>query len=126
MLDLGGAAGGSMAAIAFGDPSRPVDMLFLHANGFNALTYRSLLEPLAAEQNILAIDQRGHGRTALKGAVDGRRNWDDLTADLVTLLDRIESPPITLAGHSMGATVSLLARPFDGRSACAASCCSIR
>ena len=29
-----------MAMLEFGDPASPVDLLFLHANGFNALTYQ--------------------------------------------------------------------------------------
>ena len=108
MIDLGDKRG-SMAAIDLGDPSRSVDLLFLHANGFNARTYRSVLEPLASTQHILAADQRGHGRTALEGEAGGRRSWDDLAADLVALLDHLGGPPLTLAGHSMGATASVLA-----------------
>ncbi len=34
---------GEMAVLDFGDPNRPVDLIFSHANGFNAATYRSLL-----------------------------------------------------------------------------------
>ena len=34
---------GETAGIAFGDPVRPVEVLFLHATGFNAITYQSLL-----------------------------------------------------------------------------------
>jgi pimeloyl-ACP methyl ester carboxylesterase len=107
-IDIGD-AGGTVAAIGFGDPAKPVDVLFLHANGFNALTYRSILEPLAASQHVLAIDQRGHGLTTLQGTIDGRRSWDDLAADLVALLDRLDGPPLLLAGHSMGGTTSVLA-----------------
>jgi pimeloyl-ACP methyl ester carboxylesterase len=108
-IDLRDAAGGRVAAIGFGDPAKPVDVLFLHANGFNALTYRSILEPLGATRHVLAIDQRGHGLATLQGRSDGRRSWDDLAADLVALLDRLDGPPLTLAGHSMGGTTSVLA-----------------
>ena len=34
---------GEMNVLDFGDPDRPVDLIFVHANGFNAMTYRSLL-----------------------------------------------------------------------------------
>src|SRR5579875_3441678 len=52
---------GEMAALDFGDASRPVDVVFLHANGFNAMTYRSILAPLSLSLRIVALDQRGHG-----------------------------------------------------------------
>ena len=108
-VELGPDGAGGFAAVSFGETRRPVDTLFLHANGFNALTYRSILEPLGATQHVLAVDQRGHGRTMLAGDPDGRRNWHDLASDIVALLERLDGPPVTLAGHSMGGTASILA-----------------
>ena len=32
-------AEGRVAALDFGDPDRPIDVIFLHATGFNARTY---------------------------------------------------------------------------------------
>ena len=103
------APGGEIAALEFGPPDRPIDVIFVHANGFNAQTYRVLLSPLAAGRRVLAIDQRGHGSTTLPADPDGRRSWRDLQADLTGLLDSLDGPPVVLAGHSMGGTVSLLA-----------------
>ncbi|ACL56364.1 alpha/beta fold hydrolase [Methylobacterium nodulans] len=108
-LDIGDPAGGRIAALAFGPRERPLDALVLHANGFTARTYRTLLEPLAGEARILACDQRGHGSTTLRADPRHRRSWNDLAADLVALLDRLDGPPLTLVGHSMGGTASLLA-----------------
>jgi len=102
-------AGGEIAALEFGPTDKPIDVVFVHANGFNAQTYRVLLSPLAAGLRILAIDQRGHGETTLPAEPDGRRSWRDLRDDLVGLLDALDGPPAVLAGHSMGGTVSLLA-----------------
>lgn len=101
--------GGEIAGLEFGPQDRPIDVVFVHANGFNAQTYRVLLSPLAAGLRILAIDQRGHGATTLPANPDGRRSWRDLRDDLVSLLDVLDGPPLVLAGHSMGGTVSLLA-----------------
>jgi pimeloyl-ACP methyl ester carboxylesterase len=98
-----------LAAIEFGDPARPLDVIFLHANGFNALTYRQALAPLADRLHILAIDQQGHGRSAQRTAVETRRNWLDLRDDLVALLDALGGPPVVLSGHSMGGAASMLA-----------------
>src|SRR3990167_9489757 len=55
---------GRMSVMDFGDPKRPVDLIFSHANGFNAATYRSLLSPLSASLRIWAPDLRGHGGPA--------------------------------------------------------------
>lgn len=101
--------GGEIAGLEFGPQDRPIDIVFVHANGFNAQTYRALLSPLAASLRILAIDQRGHGATTLPADPEGRRSWRDLRDDLIGLLDALDGPPVVLAGHSMGGTVGLLA-----------------
>jgi len=98
-----------MAAFEFGLADRPIDLVFLHANGFNALTYRAILAPLAARLHILAIDQRGHGATTLAGEPAGRANWHDFRDDLLALLTVLDLERVVLAGHSMGGTSSLLA-----------------
>lgn len=100
---------GDMAVLDFGDPARPVDLIFSHANGFNAATYRSILAPLASSLRILAPDLRGHGATRLPTPVEGRHDWHDHRDDLISLLEAFPGPPVVLAGHSMGGTASLLA-----------------
>lgn len=107
-LDLAAPRAEGMSAIELGDSRRPYDVVFLHANGFNALTYRSILQPLSRSLRILALDQRGHGQTTLPANPARRRSWDDLAGDLVAVLDRLDQP-VTLAGHSMGGTASALA-----------------
>ena len=98
-----------MSVLDFGDPERPVDIVFVHANGFNALTYRTLLAPLSGSLRIWAPDLRGHGGTTLPTSHAGRRDWHDHRDDLVALLDALDGPPVVLAGHSMGGTSALLA-----------------
>lgn len=100
---------GQMAVLDFGDPERPVDMVFVHANGFNAMTYRALLAPLSGSLRIWVPDLRGHGATTLPADPLGRRGWADHRDDLIALLDAINGPPVVLSGHSMGATSALLA-----------------
>jgi pimeloyl-ACP methyl ester carboxylesterase len=100
---------GELAGLEFGDPDSPVDVLFLHANGFNAMTYRSILSPLGARLHILAIDQQGHGLSPQRSPAEGRRDWLDLRDDLLGLLEAIEGGPIVLSGHSMGGAVSIAA-----------------
>lgn len=101
--------GGAMAALDFGPANRPVDIVFSHANGFNARTYRTILGPLASELRILALDLRGHGASTLPASPEGWPGWTEYALDLRALLAAATDRPVVLAGHSMGATTSLLA-----------------
>lgn len=103
------AGGGEMAVLDFGDPKRPVDVIFVHANGFNGRTYKSILLPLSRELRILAPDLRGHGSTTLPIDGKGDKSWRILRDDLLGLIEALDLPPVVLAGHSMGGTVSILA-----------------
>ena len=99
---------GEMAGIAFGDPVKPVEVMFLHATGFNAITYASLLEPLGGQAHCAAVDLRGHGRSKLP-AVPGRmRSWNKFRDDVIQVLEQTAPHGAVLGGHSMGATVALL------------------
>lgn len=101
--------GGEMAFLDFGPQDRPVDIVFSHANGFNARTYRTILAPLADELRILAIDLRGHGASTLPAHPDDREGWHEFRDDLLAFLAAATEDPVVLAGHSMGGTSSLLA-----------------
>jgi pimeloyl-ACP methyl ester carboxylesterase len=101
--------GGAMALLDFGPADRPVDVVWSHANGFNARTYRSILAPLAGELRILALDLRGHGDTALPTVIPGRDGWGEYRDDLLALLAAEVDGPVVLGGHSMGGTSCLLA-----------------
>ena len=104
-----GSNAGEFAYLDFGPEDRPVDAVFLHANGFNARAYRTILGPLAGDFRILALDQRGHGRTRAPTAPEGRLNWLDLGDDLLAFLRALDLNAVVLAGHSMGGTLSLFA-----------------
>ena len=101
--------GGAMSVLDFGPRGRAVDIIFSHANGFNARTYRSILGPLAADLRILALDLRGHGASTLSTVIEGREGWVQFREDLLALLASETDGPVILAGHSMGGTSSLLA-----------------
>lgn len=109
LIELEG-RGGAMAALEFGDAARPIDVVFVHANGFNARTYRSILAPLAEDFRILAVDQRGHGRSTLPADTVGRTSWDGLRDDLLALLTTLDIRDVVLSGHSMGGTACVLAQ----------------
>ena len=90
------------------DPRAP-SLHFAHANGFNALTYRTLLEALAAEMRIYATDLRGHGQTSLAANPKGMGTWLIYRDDILRTMHELDGRPKMLVGHSMGATASLAA-----------------
>lgn len=100
--------GGAVAALELGPEERPIDIVFSHANGFNARTYRTILGPLASTLRILALDLRGHGATTLPADAATFPGWHVFAEDLAAVLDQAAAGPAVLAGHSLGATVSLL------------------
>jgi len=86
-------------------PGRPSFHL-LHATGFNAYTYRQILEPLSEHLNVYASDLRGHGWSTLKADPDRLFSWDVYRKDFFQLLDFINEP-LYLMGHSVGSVVSI-------------------
>ncbi len=83
-----------------------VTVHFAHATGFNAETYGSLLAEVDPAIGLYLMDARGHGRSEASADPRKLRSWrpyrDDLEAFASTL-----PQPLILAGHSMGATVSM-------------------
>ena len=90
-----------------GDRAKPL-LVFAHATGFNAGTYRELLGPLADGFRIVAIDQRGHGLSTADAEPDDLGSWETFRDDLVAYLDFLDEPAF-LSGHSMGGRVAMLA-----------------
>ncbi len=79
---------GSLSVLRWGRGEGPPDLIFLHATGFNALTYDPLLAPLAETAAVAAIDQRGHGLSTLPADPSGLIDWWPYARDLVAVLDR--------------------------------------
>ncbi len=82
---------------------------FAHATGFNAETYRSLLQPLSEHFHIYASDTRGHGSSTLGTRAGLARGWTVFRDDLLAFLQACSLPSVILAGHSMGAISSVMA-----------------
>ena len=99
---------GVMTGISYGDVNSPVEILYLHANGFNAGTYQSILQPLSVAAHVAALDMRGHGRTTLPAEPGRFRSWHRHRDDVIAAIRKIAPDGLVLAGHSMGATVALL------------------
>ncbi|NRA44736.1 MAG: alpha/beta hydrolase [Oligoflexales bacterium] len=81
-------------------------LLFVHATGFNALTYRLNLELLAPSFEIYAVDLRGHGFSKAEANPQKFFSWDIYVQDLLQIIQELP-PPIVLAGHSLGSLLCL-------------------
>lgn len=96
-----------MAAVHFGPLDASVRLVFLHANGFNGLTYRSLLEPLGV--HVVALDLRGHGLTVLPTDDEDMARHTNYAKDLAAYLKAHIDGQVILAGHSLGANAAIIA-----------------
>jgi predicted alpha/beta hydrolase len=100
----------------FESPTPKARLLLLPALGIQARLYRKLGALLADSGiSVVALEQRGHGRSALRparGCDFGFREW--LQADIPAALDWLHAreprAPVFLAGHSLGGHLALMAR----------------
>lgn len=93
----------------FGDANTPLRLVFCHANGFNARSYRAVIEPLGV--HALALDLRGHGLTNLSTDVGALASWQIFADDIAQFFDHHVDGPVVLAGHSYGAVSGILSLP---------------
>src|SRR5690606_16458038 len=80
--------------------------VLLHGWGDTAATFQFLMDALQRPRPVLAIDQRGFGRSQW---ASGGYWFPDYLADLDTLLDQCSpDAPVHLIGHSMGGNIAML------------------
>ena len=85
-------------------PMRP-PIVFAHANGFPAGTYRVLFEAWrAAGWRVLALPMFGHDPKR-----PPKSNWPHQRDELIDFIEHEGAAPAYLVGHSMGGYLSLLA-----------------
>ena len=103
---------GDISAVHFGRTANPLKLVFLHANGFNAMSYRSVLQPLGV--HAAALDMRGHGMSKLPADAAALSSWHIFRDDVCEFFERYVDRPVILAGHSFGAVSAILAAPILG------------
>lgn len=84
-------------------PSSRTPLLFAHANGFPGASYKSLLEPLAAEFELHPLDRLGHHPD-----YPVNHNWANLVEELLSHLPA-QGAPVLGVGHSLGGTLMAMA-----------------
>jgi pimeloyl-ACP methyl ester carboxylesterase len=77
-------------------------LLFVHATGFHARVWDRIIRDFP-DHHVLAIDQRGHGRSE-KQAI---HHWEEVIADLTEFVRELALSNIVGIGHSMGAHAML-------------------
>lgn len=115
-----------MSVAVHHEVSGPVDgpvVVLAGALGTDLRMWDRQLEPLvAAGFRVLRYDQRGHGRSPVP---PGPYTMDELGADLLALLDRLELPRVSLVGLSLGGMTGMwLARHHPERLDRMVLCCT--
>lgn len=82
----------------------PPAVAFVHGNGFAVQAYRPAWAPLTGRVGVHALNLRGHGGSAVPESL---ADWEPLYADWRHFVERRLSPPVWLAGHSLGAMLAL-------------------
>lgn len=77
-------------------------LLLVHGVGGDSSDWVFQLPAFTAARRTIAPDLRGHGGSSIPAAGYGPR---DYAADLVALLETLESGPVVAVGHSLGAVV---------------------
>ncbi|MBL4607535.1 MAG: alpha/beta hydrolase [Pseudomonadales bacterium] len=81
---------------------------FAHATGFNGQTYSPLFAQIDPGISIYAMDMRGHGQSNAPANPNKLHSWHTYEKDLIAFIDQL-GEPLFLAGHSIGAAVSIAA-----------------
>lgn len=83
--------------------SRPC-LVFSHANGFPAGSYRKFFSALEDRYEVVALDMYGHDPR-----FPVNDNWGNLASELLAFLAARGDAPVFGVGHSMGAMVTFMA-----------------
>lgn len=85
----------------WGNPDDPT-ILMVHATGFHARCWDKTIGALPPGYHVIAVDQRGHGRS---GKPDSLSDWRLAARDLAALVAELDLKEVIGVGHSMGAHV---------------------
>lgn len=81
-----------------------IPVVFLHSFGGDSSHWASQLDHLRHERRALAIDARGHGKSAAPGDQDYR--IESMAKDVGAVVDKLRIRRFVLVGHGMGGAVA--------------------
>ena len=87
-------------ALGSGDP-----LLILHGLFGSKRNWLSIAKPLSEFAQVIAVDLRNHGESAHAPTM----TYPEMAEDVIHLADQLGLDHITLAGHSMGGKVAMIA-----------------
>lgn len=79
-------------------PADGQTVLLAHATGFHARCWDATVGALGEGYRVIAVDQRGHGRSDKTGPF----NWQEFGADMTEFVDGLDLRSAIGVGHSMG------------------------
>ena len=79
---------------------------FAHANGFPPGCYQQFLTPFKDHYKVIGMQQRPLWKNSQPQEL---KNWDQLAEDLILFFEQNKLKNIINIGHSMGASISILA-----------------
>lgn len=96
----------------WGDPSDQT-MVMLHATGFHARCWDKVIAALPGNYHVIAVDTRGHGRSAKP---DSLSDWQQTAMSAAALIDGLDLENLVGVGHSMGGfSMALAAAKYPDR-----------
>ena len=78
-------------------------MVLVHGYGSNWNTWGRVVDKLAAEFHVFAVDLRAMGRSGSYGKGSSRQTWAD---DIAAVIPKLSDEPVYLIGHSLGGRVT--------------------
>jgi pimeloyl-ACP methyl ester carboxylesterase len=86
-------------------------VLLAHATGFHARCWDRVVAQLPPMRHVIALDQRGHGRSAKIPPF----NWESFGADLAAFVAKLNLQRLVGVGHSMGGHAVVQAAAHEGQ-----------
>lgn len=96
---------GMLAVNDGGGPPGRLPVVFVHSLAGNTAQWRAQLEHLRPERRAVALDLRGHGRSA--APADELYTLDAMADDVAAVVDALGIDRFVLVGHSMGGDVAM-------------------
>ena len=78
-------------------------VVLLHGLGGSLHAWYGVMQNLALHHHVVALDLRGHGRSAAGRGAFSIKTWSE---DVGALIDALELPGCTVVGHSLGSLVA--------------------